>query len=102
MPDNKTLNEKVKGAIKRWFVREQIYDFPLNTREIAGPLQFTAGGLFMWFVLGAQQWDFLPHGRRLQLWDQQAYRYSALASLTDAGETPIRMRVTTRPYPAYE
>ena len=104
MPDNtnKTLTEKVKGALKRWFVKEQVYDFALNTREIAGPLQFTAGGLFMWFVLGPQQWDFLPQGRRLQLWDQQAYRYSALANLTDAGETPIRMRITTRPYPAYE
>lgn len=104
MPDNtnKTFTEKVKGAFKRWFVREQAYDFALNTREIAGPLQFTAGGLFLWFVLGPQQWDFLPKGRRLQLWDQQAYRYSALANLTDAGETPIRMRITTRPYPAYE
>lgn len=104
MPDNtnKTFTEKVRGAFKRWFVKEQVYDFALNTREIAGPLQFTAGGLFMWFVLGPQQWDFLPQGRRLQLWDQQAYRYSALANLTDVGETPIRMRITTRPYPAYE
>lgn len=102
MTDEKTLTEKVKGAFKRWFVREQIYDFGLNTREIAGPLQFTNGGMFMWFVVGAQQWDFLPQNRRLGLWDQQAYRYSALANLTEAGETPIRMRITTRPYPAYE
>lgn len=105
MPDtttNKTFSERFQGAFKRWFVREQIYDFNLSTREIAGPLQFTAGGLFMWFVVGPQQWDFLPQGRRLGLWDQQAYRYSALANLNDAGSTPIRMRITTRPYPAYE
>lgn len=101
MPD-KTLREKLKSAMKRWFAREQIYDFALNTYEIAGPLQFTAGGMFMWFVVGPQQWDFLTQGRRLTLWDQQAYRYSALANLTDSGETPIRMRITTRPYPAYE
>lgn len=97
----KSWREKVASASKRWMLREQVYDFKLSTREIAGSLQFTDGGTFMWFVLGAQQWDFLPHGRRLSLWDQQTYRYSALTQLT-GGETPIRLRGTTRPYPAYE
>lgn len=68
MPDktNQTFTERIKGGFKRRFVREQVYDFALHTREIAGPLQFTSCGLFMWVVLGPQQWDFLPKGRRLQ------------------------------------
>lgn len=75
--------------------------FPLATDEIAGPLQFTRGGVFCWFLLGGQSWDFRTLDDRRRLWDQQAFRYGQLAASRPEGR-PIRLRLSTRPYPSFE
>lgn len=76
----------------------------LATAAVAGPLQFTSAGVFCWFELGPQNWDFKTHTERVNLWDQVAYRLGALTNTvpTDVEGRPIRLRVTTRPYPAFE
>ena len=76
----------------------------LATTGVAGALQFTSQGVFCWFELGAQNWDFKTHTERVNLWDQVTYRLGALTSSVNADSDgrPIRLRVTTRPYPAFE
>lgn len=75
--------------------------FPLRTVEITGHLQWTRDGVYAWYILGGQPWDFRTLDARRQLWDQQTFRYGQLAVTRPEGR-PIRLRVTTRPYPAYE
>lgn len=75
--------------------------FPLSTLSISGNLQYTTGGVFAWFVLGGQPWDFRTLDDRRRLWDQQTFRYGQLAASRPEGR-PIRLRVSTRPYPSYE
>ena len=76
----------------------------LATSAVAGPLQLTSQGVFCWFELGAQNWDFKTHTERVQLWDQVTYRLGALTASVgvEVEGRPIRIRVTTRPYPAFE
>lgn len=76
--------------------------FKLSTREIAGSLQLTQGGIFQWYVLGPVNWDFLALPQRLALWEQQTYGHAKLAEGGLEGVRPVRMRITTKPYPAYE
>ena len=90
-----------QGWLRRRVTTQREVVFPLATQEIAGPLQFTRGGLFVWFVLGGQSWDFRTLDDRRRLWDQQAYRYGQLAASRPEGR-PIRLRVSTRPYPSFE
>jgi hypothetical protein len=92
-------------AARSWF-RQRVTSqrevvFPLATDEVAGPLQFTRGGVFVWFMLGGQSWDFRTLDDRRRLWDQQAFRYGQLAASRAEGR-PIRLRVSTRPYPSFE
>lgn len=75
--------------------------FPTATLEMNGGLQYTTGGVFAWFILGGQPWDFRTLDDRRQLWDQQAFRYGQLAASRVDGR-PIRLRVSTRPYPSFE
>ena len=76
--------------------------FPLATTEIAGPLQFTRGGVFMWWFLGGEPWDFLTLPERIAAWDRQSFRFGRLADTCGEPVRPIRMRCTSRPYPAFE
>lgn len=52
----------------------------LATSAVAGPLQLTSHGVFCWFELGAQNWDFKTHTERVGLWDQVTYRLGALTA----------------------
>lgn len=71
--------------------------FDLATSEIAGPIQFTRnGGMYVWFTLGAQRWDFRTVADRITQWDAATYRWAALKGRT------IKFRSTTRPYPAFQ
>ncbi len=87
--------------LRRQFTSQREVVFPLATEEIAGPLQFTRGGMFVWFILGGQSWDFRTLDDRRRLWDQQTFRYGQLAASRSEGR-PIRLRVSTRPYPSFE
>ena len=87
--------------VRRLVTSQGEVTFPLATEEIAGPLQFTRGGMFVWFMLGGQSWDFRTLDDRRRLWDQQTYRYGQLAASRSEGR-PIRLRVSTRPYPSFE
>ncbi len=53
---------------------------------------------------GPQNWDFKTHTERVHLWDQVTYRLGALTSSlgVEVEGRPLRLRVTTRPYPAFE
>ncbi len=90
-----------QGWLRRQVTSQREVVFPLATEEIAGPLQFTRGGMFVWFMLGGQSWDFRTLDDRRRLWDQQTYRYGQLAASRPEGR-PIRLRVSTRPYPSFE
>ncbi len=87
-----------------WWRQSREVGLSLSTSGVAGALQFTSGGVFCWFELGAQNWDFKTQDERLALWDQVTYRLGALTSSVgvDTDGRPIRLRVTTRPYPAFE
>jgi hypothetical protein len=87
--------------IRRQLTSQREVVFPLATQEVAGPLQFTRGGLFVWFILGGQSWDFRTLDDRRRLWDQQTFRYGQLAASRPEGR-PIRLRISTRPYPSFE
>ncbi|MBA8793675.1 hypothetical protein FHX74_001280 [Friedmanniella endophytica] len=89
------------GWLRQRLLAEREVTFPLATHEIAGHLQFTRGGVFAWFLLDGQSWDFRTLEDRRRLWDQQAYRYGQLAASRPEGR-PIRLRVSTRPYPSFE
>ena len=89
------------GWLRRRVTSQREVVFPLATQEIAGPIQFTRGGMFVWFMLGGQSWDFRTLDDRRRLWDQQTYRYGQLAASRPEGR-PIRLRVSTRPYPSFE
>jgi hypothetical protein len=90
-----------QGWARRRLTAPREVVFPLATDEIAGPLQFTRGGVFVWFLLGAQAWDFRTLDDRRRLWDQQAYRYGQLAASRPEGR-PLRLRLSSRPYPSFE
>jgi hypothetical protein len=90
-----------QGWFRRRLTSQREVMFPLATEEVAGPLQFTRGGLFVWFMLGGQSWDFRTLDDRRRLWDQQTYRYGQLAASRPEGR-PIRLRVSTKPYPSFE
>ncbi|QDP95005.1 hypothetical protein FOE78_02920 [Microlunatus elymi] len=90
-----------QGWLHRQLMARREVTFPLATREIAGPLQFTRGGVFVWFMLEGQAWDFRTLDERRRLWDQQAFRYGQLAASRPEGR-PIRLRLSTRPYPSFE
>ena len=87
--------------LRRQVTSQREVVFPLATEEVAGPLQFTRGGMFVWFMLGGQSWDFRTLDDRRRLWDQQTFRYGQLAASRPEGR-PIRLRVSTRPYPSFE
>ena len=87
--------------LRRQLTSQREVVFPLATEEVAGPLQFTRGGMFVWFMLGGQSWDFRTLDDRRRLWDQQTFRYGQLAASRPEGR-PIRLRVSTRPYPSFE
>ncbi|MGV8909321.1 MAG: ATP-binding protein [Propionicimonas sp.] len=99
-----------RGMVARW--RQQVAGWGLASREarlgdlasyaIAGPLQFTARGLYVWYVLSPLSWDFLTLDQRSVLWDQATYRLGRLAETGPVDGRPFRVRVTTRPYPSYE
>ena len=103
MPDRNIVRRSraAHSWLRNLVLRPAEVTVPLATVEITGHLQWTRGGLFAWYVLGGQPWDFRTLDARRQLWDQQAYRYGQLAVSRPEGR-PIRLRVTTRPYPAYE
>lgn len=84
------------------FARPTVQDFPIQTHEIAGPLQYTAQGVFGWFVLGPMNWEFMTLSERVALWEVQRSRWGQMAEALDTGIRPIRIRRTTRPYAAYE
>jgi hypothetical protein len=90
-----------RGRLRRRLTTPREVTFPLATHEIAGPLQFTRGGVFIWFLLEGQSWDFRTLDDRQRLWDQQSFRYGQLAASRPEGR-PIRLRISTRPYPSYE
>lgn len=102
-----------RRAVSRWhtltnrfaaFREPRPVSLDLATVAVAGPLQFTTGGVFCWFELGPQNWDFKTHTERVHLWDQVTYRLGALTSSlgVEVEGRPLRLRVTTRPYPAFE
>lgn len=108
-----TKKRSPRRAVARWrsltrrlgFFREpRQVSLDLATVAVAGPLQFTTGGVFCWFELGPQNWDFKTHAERVNLWDQVTYRLGALTTSVgvDVDGRPLRLRVTTRPYPAFE
>lgn len=68
----------------------------LSTSDIVGHLQLTRGGLWAWFQLGEQPWAFTSTAQRQVTHDAVTYRYTELAG------RPIKIRSTSRPYPAYE
>lgn len=88
--------------VSQRFTRPTVQDFPLQTDQIAGPLQFTKQGVFAWFVLGTLNWEFMTLPERIAVWDVQRSRFGQLAESLDQGVRPIRLRRTTRPYAAYE
>lgn len=100
--DKPGLIRRTAVKVTQALTRPKVQSFPLQTEQIAGPLQFTKGGTFMWFLLGAQEWDFLTLPKRRALWDQQTFRYGRLAETSTQQGRPIRLRVTTRPYPSFE
>ncbi|HEX8509078.1 MAG TPA: hypothetical protein VF635_06225, partial [Propionibacteriaceae bacterium] len=70
--------------------------FSSATHEVAGPLSFTRGGMYCWYVLGGQPWDFRSTDDRMGLWDQATFRWASLKGRS------IKLRSTPRPYPSYE
>lgn len=85
----------VRGAGRKMF-RPRLHELELATQEVAGPITFTRGGMYCWFILDGEPWDFRRTSDRRVRWDKQVYRWAALRGRT------VRLRVTTRPFPAYE
>src|SRR5919112_1566680 len=90
-----------QGWLRRRVTSQREVVFPLATEEVAGPIQFTRGGMFVWFILGGQSWDFRTLDDRRRLWDQQTYRYGQLAAWRPGGR-PTGLGFSTRPYPSFE
>lgn len=90
------------SRIASQFAAPMTYEFPLQTKEFAGPLQFTTAGVFAWYVLGTTNWEFMTLTARKDLWDMQRSRYGQIAEAMPDGVRPFRMRRTTRPYDAFE
>lgn len=83
-------------------MRPRLHTFGLRSSGFAGPLQFTPGGLYVWYVLAPLTWDFLTLPERERLWDQQVFRLGRLAESGPVEGRPFRIRVTSTPYPTYE
>ncbi|WP_094407044.1 ATP-binding protein [Enemella evansiae] len=94
--------KRVLSRISDRFTRATAQRFPLQTKEIVGPLQFTPSGVFCWFILSPLNWEFLTLVERIAVWDVQRSRFGQLAESAEDGIRPIRIRRTTRPYAAFE
>jgi len=94
-----------KAAMAWWshrVGRPRLVQWPLSTVRVMGPFQATRSGLVVWFRLGGQHFDFLTLDERIGLWDQLAFRLGSLAATSDGHGCGFQLRVTTRPYPAFE
>lgn len=84
------------AAIGRVFGGERVAELELSSRSIVGHLQVTGTSLWAWYQLGGQPWSFTTEQQRRTLWDQLTVRLAGLAGHA------IRLRTTTKPFPAFE
>lgn len=97
-------NVKAKGrktrspmaSLGRVLGGERVAELDLATRGIVGHLQVTGTSLWAWYQLGGQPWSFTTESQRRTLWDQLTVRLAGLSGRA------IRLRTTTKPYPAFE
>ena len=68
----------------------------LSTQQIVGHLQLVREGLWAWYQLGEQPWPFTSMAQKQVTVDAVTYR------LTELAGRPIKLRSTSRPYPAFE
>lgn len=93
----------MKDRLQKLLARAAVYDFPLKTSTIAAPLMVNPDGVHAVFVLSPPAWEFETLDQRIITWDQIRSRLGQLTESVDRpGGRPFHMRVTTRPYPAYE
>lgn len=75
---------------------ERVAELDLSTRTIIGHLQITGSSLWVWYSLAGQRWAYSTLQQREQTWDQLTARLARLAGHA------IRLRTSTKPFPAYE
>ncbi len=75
---------------------ERVAELTLATKQITGHLQMTDGGVWAWYMLAPQLWAFTTDADRERIWSQVTHRFAALRG------HGIRLRVSSKPFPAYE
>jgi hypothetical protein len=75
---------------------ERVADLTLATKGIVGNLQIANGSLWAWYQVGPVAWAFTSDPARHAVWDALVGRFAGL------GGRAIKLRTTTKPYPAYE